>query len=281
MKNFELLAIADSHFDSFLVAEKATLSREFTADMMASDEEDNCPILEMSDNIGVITIKGYLTNVSRPWNSWCGMVSYDEIRRAAILAQEKGAEAILFHHASSGGRVAGMSDLANFISDMMIPTVTFTDEVMASADLFLGIQSDHVYADKFSEVGSVGVIMQWLDYSGALKDAKITPRRYRTGDLKQAGSSYFKPSSKEDLYLQDQINTYGELFFQVVSDATGLTREMMDSSGITSGRTFIGQQAMDAGLVEGIITFDQAVMKTMQLAQKSLDRRAGNTVTFP
>lgn len=274
----DIFGIADSQLDSFLAAEQALEDKAFqAAGNPMNDEEDQSRLIQFIDNISVIEIKGYLTNSNSWLNRYFGMVSYDEIREAAIQAQDN-SEAVLFHIGSPGGRVPGLADVSNFVSSMSIPTVTFTDSQMASAALFLGIQMDHVYGDSFSEVGSVGVILQWLDRSGYLKQNGITPMRFRSGDLKASPSANFKLSSKESAYIKEQISTYAEKFYAIVSEGRGIPRPMLDELNITSGRTFIGEQAEEVGLVDSILTFDQAVLKTAQLAQKSLDKGGRSTV---
>jgi ClpP class serine protease len=47
---------------------------------------------------------------------------------------------------------------------------------------------------------------------------------------------------------------------------------MMDKLGITSGRTYMGADAVGAGLVDSIQSFDKSVMKAYSLATNYLDR---------
>jgi signal peptide peptidase SppA len=271
----EILAIKEAFIDDFYAAEAAIMARAGED----HDEEESSRLLQTVDNIAIVSIKGSLTNTNSWINRYFGMTSYDEIRQAVIEGLET-AEAMMFHVASPGGRVAGMADLANFISSLPIPTVTFTDETMASAALFLGIQADHVYADSFSEVGSVGVILNYMDYTEKMKKEGVKAVRFRSGDLKQAGSPYFKLTDKETKYLAEQVDLYAEKFFGIVSEARGIPRPMLDSLEITSGRTFIGEQALQAGLVDSMMTFDGAVAKTMELAKKNVDKKRPGNVLY-
>lgn len=276
---YDILAISDSAYSKFLASEKSMLEKLAAMDK-DEEEDEKSDILQMHDNIGIVTIKGGLTNSNSWINKYFGLTSYDSIRMASIEALDSGAEAILFHVSSPGGRVGGMSDTANFISSLPVPTVSFTDETMASAAYFLGIQADHVYADSFSEVGSVGVVTVFMDYSEALKKEGITPVRFRSGDLKAAGHPAFKLSAAEKKNFTELIDLYAEKFFQIVSDARGLPRPMLDSMEITSGKVFVGEQAFAAGLVDSILTFDQAVAKTLSLAKKSVDKGSTGKVTY-
>jgi ClpP class serine protease len=48
---------------------------------------------------------------------------------------------------------------------------------------------------------------------------------------------------------------------------------MLENLDITSGRTFIGAQTQQVGLVDGILSFDQAFAKISDLAKKNIESR--------
>lgn len=277
-----MLAIAKGFEEKFYAAEAVQMAKmaELAAAGNDIDEDELSPILQLQDGVGVVEVRGMLTNVNSWYNKYIGMVAYDEIRKATIQAVESGVGGILYLYASPGGRVAGMHGCAELISSLPIPTMTFAEEYMASAALFLGIQADHVYAGDFAEVGSVGVIQTIMDYTEMMKKQGISAKRYRSGDLKQAGNPMFKTSAKEDKYLSEQVMLYAEKFFSIVSSARGIPRPMLDSLDVTSGRTFIGEQAKTVGLVDGILTFDASFLKIAGLAQKNIDSRTQRTVTY-
>ena len=277
-----MLAIARGFEEKFYAAEAMQMAKlaELAAAGNDLEEDDLSPILQIQDGVGVVEVRGMLTNVNSWYNQYIGMVAYDEIRKATIQAVDSGVGAMLYLYASPGGRVAGMHGCAELISSLTIPTMTFAEEYMASAALFLGIQADQVFAGDFSEVGSVGVIQTSMDYSEQMKKNGISAKRYRSGDLKQAGNPMFKLSAKEDKYLAEQVMLYAEKFYNIVSAARGIPRPMLDSLDITSGRTFIGEQAKTVGLVDGILTFDASFLKIAGLAQKNIDSRTQRTVTY-
>jgi signal peptide peptidase SppA len=269
----EILAINSAYADKLLAAEAAVV----TAGPYDKEEKDGSHLLQMVDKVGIVNVGGMLINTDSPWNRIFGLVSYNEVRDATIEALESGAEGLLYHFDSPGGRVSGMADLGNFISSLPVPTVSFTDSRMLSAAYFLGIQADSVYGDSFSETGSVGVVQMIADMSKMYSDMGIKFTRFRSGDLKQSGNPMFKLTDKEVKYLQGQVDTYAEKFFNIVSEARGIPRPMLDQLDITSGRTFIGEEAVAVGIVDSIMSFDAAVMETMRLAQKSIDKNRNLT----
>lgn len=88
----------------------------------------------------------------------------------------------------------------------------------------------------------------------------------------------FKMTDKEKAYMQEEVDTYAEKFFNIVSQARGIPRPALDALDITSGRSFIGQKSVDVGLVDSIMNFDQAFIKISDLAKKNIDSRKIRTV---
>jgi len=279
IKDYEVLAISRAWEDRFFTTDSA-LKAQLQTSGKDEDDEDTSYILQVQDNVGLIEIKGMLTNSNHYYNKWFGMLAYDEIRKATFQAIEAGVGGMMYLVSSPGGRVSGMQPVAELISSLPVPTLTYTDEQMASAALFLGIQSDHVYAGDFAEVGSVGVLATVMDYSEAMKKEGISAKRFRSGDLKAVGDPRFKMSAKEEKYMAEQVMLYAEKFYGIVAEGRGMPRPMLDSLEITSGRTFIGAQAETVGLVDGITTFDKAFAKIAGLAKKNIDSRDRRTVPY-
>jgi len=270
--NTEILAIAESHFAKFVETDIAIQEKlaSLTVEAATASERDEEPsrLLQMVEDVALVEIKGSLTNRDSYWNRYFGRVSYNEIREAVVQGMDNGAGSFLFDIDSPGGNVAGMADTANFIANIPVKTVSFTSGYMASAAYFLGSQADHLYADDFSEVGSVGVLVKMYDRSKMLSDIGIKPVRFRSGALKAVGDSDFKMSKEEREYVQAKVQDLANKFYSIVSNARGIPMEALERFGITSGRTFVGSEAVGVGLTDGVKTFDESMLKAFDLVKK-------------
>lgn len=274
-KSYKILAIDGAHFADYVMTEQAmqahiaSLTPEALAQASENDEsERDSYILQMVDDIAVIGVKGRLTNSDSWINRYYGMLSYNEIRKASIQALDNGAQVVVYDYDTPGGSVDGMSDTGNLIASLGVPTISFTSSSMMSAGYFLGIQSDYVYADGFADVGSVGVIIKLYDRSQMLADMGVKPIRFRSGDLKASGDGDFKLSKKEETYIQGKVALTAEKFYNIVSDARGMSVESMGKLGILDGRTYIGEEALAVNLVDKIQTFDSSMLKAYDLVKK-------------
>lgn len=271
-KQYTILAIMEGRGTGFFEAEQLSMAKQ--AEMAGSDQPES-DLLSMIDNVAVIEVKGQLTNKDSWYNKYYDLVSYNQIREAAIEALDFGAGAILFDIDSPGGAVSGMKDLSNFISTLDVPTLSHTSGAMASAAYFTGISCDNCYMDDMAEAGSVGVVMTLMEYTESMKKQGVNAEVFRSGKHKQAGNPYEKLTAGNRKYIQDQVMTYAGKFYDFVSEKRGLPRPVMTE--IETGRTFIGEEAVAAGLVDGIMSFDEALAKAVILAEKTLDGTGKNS----
>ena len=275
IKGYRAIAIAPGHITEFAESQKRLADNT----RPESDRPDS-RILQMADGVGVIEVKGTLVNTDSYWNRMFGMISYNEIRTAAIEAVDLGAGSILFDVDSPGGSVAGCRDLSSFISSLDIKTISHTSGAMSSAAyLGIGLATDHIFQDDMAETGSVGVVATLIEYSEAMKKQGVTALVFRSGKHKQAGNPYEKLTAENSTYIQGQIDKLADKFFSLVSERRHLTLAALEANEITTGKTFIGEEAVHAGLVDDIKTFDQTLQYAYDLAEKYLDRDE-NTVNY-
>jgi len=284
MNDYEVLAIANSHEEAYFEIQANITAKvmSLTPEMLSREEdgEEQSYLLTVNNGIAVVDVSGVLTNKASLWNRYFGAVAYPEIVEATQQAVEQGVGCIVYNYNSPGGSVRGMYDCASMISSLKIPTLSFTGSMMASAGYFLGSQSKYIYADAFAEVGSIGVVIKCYDRSKMLKDMGIKPERFRSGDLKASGDPDFSLTEKERKHIQEQMMTYAGKFYNIVSDARGIPLPVLESSGITSGRTFIGDEALRVNLVDSMKSFNQTMLKAYSLAKNYIDKNRGSSLSY-
>ena len=272
---YKILAIDELSFQEFMAVEeslyekiKATSAVEMQAFERAESEREQSHLLQMQGDVAVISIKGMLTNSYSPWNRYFGRVAYDEIREAFIQANDLGAKAVLTLYDSPGGNVEGMADTAATIDSLDMFVVAHTDSKMCSAAYFLASQSDNLYCGDMADVGSIGVIAKSYDISARLKELKITPIRWRSGKFKGSGDGDFKLSAEEHALIQDRVDKTAAKFFDIVSASRGMPVSTLEALDITTGRTFMGEEALQVNLVDGIKTFDESMQEVHNYVKK-------------
>jgi signal peptide peptidase SppA len=256
-------------FDAYTAAEvrkladpKFSAAADFSAEVMSQ-------IYSVQQNVGVISIKGSLVDGSAGYGVFYGQTGYDDIRAALVAAvSNSDVKAILLDVSSGGGQVSGVDDTAQLIArvNKVKPVVTYTGNLMSSAALWLGASATLTVAGKTAIVGSLGVIMVHLDRSRQLADAGIKPTVIRAGTEKALATPYEPLSEKAQAGLQSQADVLYGVFLNHVASSRGVSATNGDKK-FGQGRVFIGQQAVDAGLVDKLGTYEDAFTKAQALSK--------------
>lgn len=264
-----LWAGTEASLDDYLVA--STTGMEAYAGQTPEEPEEVPHLLDIQGSVGVISVKGPLTNKDSWINRYIGVTSYNDIREAVVYAaQAPEVEQILMDIESGGGAVSGVSDTASLISmvnDKVKPVTAFTDGMMASAAYWLGSSAGKVYASKTAMVGSIGVIATHMEESEALKKEGIGVTVMRAGKYKALANGVEPLTAAAKTQMQEHLDGAYKVFVQHVAEARNVSYDMADSK-MAQGREFMGEAAVGAGLVDGIESFDSLFAK---LSAKSID----------
>jgi signal peptide peptidase SppA len=179
--------------------------------------------------------------------------------RAALADPE--AHSILLNVDSPGGEVDGTHEVAQIIRDSRggKPIVALADGTMASAAYWIGSAADAVYAiGKTTQVGSIGVIATHRDVSKMYEMRGVKMTHITAGKYKAAGSPYQPLDAESTAILQAEVDEIYSTFVDEVASNRGRTpQDVLDN--MADGRIFIGQSAIQAGLVDGIRSREEII----------------------
>lgn len=247
-----------------LDAEEARATRMAAGERLGDKDRETSRLLAIDDaGVATISIKGPLTNDGdADWNEWVGMTGYPEIRDAMIsAATDTSVQHIILDIDSGGGAVSGVDDTAKLIRlvhDNVKPVTAFTDGSMYSAAYWLGSSAGEVYASKAAGMGSIGVIATHMERSEMLKEAGIGVTVVRAGKYKALANGVEKLTEEGKAQIQAGVDAAYKIFVGHVAEMRGKSYEFADSV-MAQGREFYGQAGADAGLVDGIKSFDQVM----------------------
>lgn len=250
----------------------------------ADDQEEDIPYLfSKQGSVGIVSIRGSITNRDSWLNEYFGITSYGAIREAVIhAAEDPEVTDILLDIDSGGGSVNGCMDTGSLISLVnakVKPVTTFASGMMASAAYWLGSSAGEVYASATSDVGSIGVIAVHMERSKMLKDEGIGVTVVRSGEYKALANGVEPLSEEGRAQLQAQLDAAYKLFVNHVAEARNVPYDYCDKS-MAQGREFFGEQALSAGLIDGVTTFDAVMQgllnKSIDTSNNSMNNRANN-----
>jgi signal peptide peptidase SppA len=223
-----------------------------------SEEREPVRGYEMVAGVAVIPVVGTLVAKLGTLRPYSGMTGYDGIRTNITTALHDGlVEAIVLDIDSPGGECAGLFDLVDLIAEArnQKPVRAILSEEAYSAAYAIASATDRISIPRTGGAGSVGVICMHVDWSRALDGAGATVTLIRYGDRKAEGNEYEPLSDAAHAAIQANVDTMGELFVRTVATNRNLT---LAAVRVTQAATFMGQEAVTAGLADAVEAPDAA-----------------------
>lgn len=216
----------------------------------------------IDQGVAILPVEGVIAKRANMFMEISGGVSTELLARDLQAAlQDPQVHSVVLAVDSPGGTVDGTQALASIIRSgrEQKPIVTLASGLIASAAYWLGSAGSAVYiADTTTVSGSIGVVSSHTDYSKARADRGITVTEITAGKYKRIASDNAPLSKEGKAHMQAQVDYYYSLFVDAVAAHRGVSVETVLAQ-MADGQTFIGQQGIDAGLVDGIQTMPQII----------------------
>ncbi len=222
--------------------------------------------------IAVLDIEGTISPKANIFTKVCGGVSAEiAAKQIMSMAADPMVRGAVLNFDTPGGSVFGIPALASAIRELSAvkPTASVSTGMMASAGYWTGSAANSVFASGETDIiGSIGVVMTHsFNPRGNGQTTEITAGKYK----RMASDS--KPLDAEGkAYLQGQVDEIYRVFVNTVAENRRVTAEQVIEH-MADGRIFIGQQALDAGLIDGFATVDQLVERMATDPAKFTNRR--------
>lgn len=237
---------------------------------------------DVVDGVAVLPIEGVIAKRMNLFSQISGGTSSE---LAAVALREAMADpavhSVILSIDSPGGTVDGTQALADAVlsARAIKPIVTLASGTMASAAYWIGSAASQAYiADSTTQVGSIGVVATHVDVSGAEAQRGMKTTEISAGKYKRIASQYGPLSDAGRQSIQDQVDYTYSLFVDAVATHRGVSADKVVQN-MADGRVFIGQQAVAAGLVDGVATLSSLVAQLN--AQRNAPPASSKGATMP
>lgn len=177
-------------------------------------------------------------------------------------------KAILIEVNSPGGVVGPSQEMWAEINrtrkETKKPVVVASTTVMASGAYYAAVAADKIYVAPGTLVGSIGVIMDFMNLKGLYEWAKISRYTITTGKYKDSGAEYREMREDEKALFQELADEVWDQFKDAVAEGRNLDVKLVEE--YADGRIMTGQKAVELGFADGVATLDEAFDKTAELA---------------
>lgn len=233
---------------------------------------------DILDGVAVLPIEGVMAKRANMFMQISGGVSTQlAIRDLQDAVRDPAVHSIILSIDSPGGTVDGTQSFAQAIraAREVKPVVTLASGTIASAAYWGGSAAEAIYiTDGTTQVGSIGVVATHVDVSKAEEQRGVKTTEVFAGKFKRISSQYGPLTDAGRASMQEQVDYTYSLFVQAVAEQRSVSVEKV-LSDMADGRVFMGQQAIDAGLVDGVSTLDDLVQQLNQARSSGASRRAG------
>jgi len=214
--------------------------------------------------IAVLHIEGTITSAAPSSSLLSGESSYDQkflLSTVDDLITDTSNKAIMLYIDTPGGEVYATDELYLKLQDYKEttgrPIYSYCASMAASGGYYLAAISDKILMNRNCMTGSIGVTAgTYIDISGFLEKQGIKTTSIYVGKNKTMGS-YFEGFTDEqkEIYTTILQETYDQ-FVQIVADGRGMT--VADVEVLADGRIYSPKQAVANGLVDEIMTYEDA-----------------------
>ncbi|MFW5837991.1 MAG: signal peptide peptidase SppA, partial [Desulfovibrionaceae bacterium] len=173
---------------------------------------------------------------------------------------------------SPGGLVAPSQEIFEAVRDLRSakPVVASFGSVAASGGYYVAAGATTIVANPASITGSIGVKAQLLDGHKLMQDIGVREEVIASGPYKNAGSFFSPLTKKQREYMENMVMDLHAQFVEDIAQARNMPLKQVQS--VADGKALTGRQALDAGLVDHLGSFEAAlgILEDICDVQKSL-----------
>jgi len=216
------------------------------------------------DKIAVITMRGLISS-SLPGTVSDSMV--DDMRAALQQARDDSrVKAIVLEIDSPGGEVTASDAIYSAVVKARArkPVVVYMESLAASGGYYVSCGGKFLMANETTITGSIGVIIQTLNYEQLLNKVGLASVVFKSGKFKDMlnGARPITPEERE--FVQNFIMKTYDKFLGIVAKERKLPADLLRNT-IADGRILSGKEAFEHKLIDGLGELDDAFSKAKEL----------------
>lgn len=257
----------------------------FTAEEIQARIGDGSPAPSASTRgaIAVIPLRGVIAHRMGTMEESSGGMSAERFAKMVNQAAADDAiGSIVLDVDSPGGTVAGLTEAADavFQARQRKPVLAIANATMASAAYWIASQATNIAAIPSAmdnSIGSIGVFSVHQDMSAALEKQGVKVTLIKSGEHKAEGNPFEPLSDDVKANIQASVDAAKDVFVRTVARGRGIKpSDVVEQYG--DGRAFSAKDALKAGLIDRIATFDDVISKAA--GRKSGMRAEGDKYRF-
>jgi len=226
------------------------------------------PGLASGPKIAHIDLEGMITSSANFGFGGSGESMVDRMKASLKKAvEDDDVKAIVLRINSPGGEVTASDTIYHAVKQANDekPVIVFMDATAASGGYYVACGAREIMANETTLTGSIGVIIQTLNYHELFGKVGLESLVFKSGKYKDILSSSRKMTEEEEGLVQDMVMEIYDKFLSVVAESRAMTKEEL-RNGMADGRVLSGEAARDAGLIDDTGYIEDAYERAREIA---------------
>ncbi|WP_074598548.1 signal peptide peptidase SppA [Sediminibacillus halophilus] len=183
------------------------------------------------------------------------------LRMLEKAGEDKSIDGIILRVNTPGGGVVESAEIHDKIVEIQEntdkPVYVSMGNTAASGGYYVSAPADKIIANAATLTGSIGVIMESINYAELAEEYGIDFNTIKSGKYKDIMSGSRPMTEDEEAILQTMVDELYDEFVQVIVDGRGIEEATVRELG--DGRVYTGKQALDNQLIDGLGTLDDTI----------------------
>ena len=166
----------------------------------------------------------------------------------------------------AGSLALPKEQLAEMAEALQKPVVVYMGSLAASGGYYVACGGSSLMAHETTLTGSIGVIMQTINYEQLIGKVGVSSVTFKSGPFKDMMSGSRQMTDAEREYVQGMVMQTYDKFVGIVARERQLDEGAL-RTGLADGRVISGKDAMEAKLINSLGEIEDAYAKAMELAK--------------
>lgn len=190
--------------------------------------------------------------------------------RLAKASEDQRIKAVILRLDTPGGEATASdiiyNEILKFKEETGIPVVGLMMGLAASGGYYIASACDFIIAHPSTITGSIGVISIFPNVQELFKKIGIKVNIIKSGEMKDAGSTFRDLTEEERKIFQGIIDEFYEKFLDVIYQKRKKSLSREELKKLADGRIYTARQALELKLIDEIGYLDSALKKALALA---------------
>lgn len=235
----------------------ATTEQSFTEEVVEDGSE--------LKKIVILDVNGVIQDTGETGSllSGGGYDHQDFMKKLNYIKDDDTVKGIIIKVNSPGGGVVESAEIHDKLKeiqkDTKKPVYISMGSMAASGGYYISTAAKKIFASPETLTGSLGVIMEGINYEGLADKYGVDFVTIKSGQYKDIMSPTRKMTEEERQILQSMINNSYDGFVKVISEGRNMTVEQVKK--IADGRVYDGRQAKELHLVDEFGYLDDVIVR--------------------